>query len=177
MFYIFSIVISMVVAWMPLRHRRRQIIILMSMLIVLRRLWTGICYFTSYCCLHINLSDYDLPFCSSRFAQFFIKPLMSPDATMREIKAVDSGSIFLSHIFPPPFGRLFPWTFCIFLSESVYCYFNLTNLIFGFLHLNNKKFSCYLEDLCFKKYFSLSNSSSSLIFSEFSLINCVIVLV
>ncbi|GFY98228.1 insulinase (Peptidase family M16) family protein [Actinidia rufa] len=25
-----------------------------------------------------------------RFAQFFIKPLMSPDATMREIKAVDS---------------------------------------------------------------------------------------
>nr|GMD39795.1 insulin-degrading enzyme-like 1, peroxisomal [Ipomoea batatas] len=27
-----------------------------------------------------------------RFAQFFIKPLMSPDATMREIKAVDSGS-------------------------------------------------------------------------------------
>ena len=26
-----------------------------------------------------------------RFAQFFIKPLMSPDATMREIKAVDSG--------------------------------------------------------------------------------------
>ncbi|KAH9624687.1 hypothetical protein KSS87_001154 [Heliosperma pusillum] len=27
-----------------------------------------------------------------RFAQFFISPLMSPDATMREIKAVDSGS-------------------------------------------------------------------------------------
>lgn len=26
-----------------------------------------------------------------RFAQFFIKPLMSPDATTREIKAVDSG--------------------------------------------------------------------------------------
>ena len=26
-----------------------------------------------------------------RFAQFFIKPLMSPDATLREIKAVDSG--------------------------------------------------------------------------------------
>lgn len=28
---------------------------------------------------------------SSRFAQFFTKPLMSADATMREIKAVDSG--------------------------------------------------------------------------------------
>ncbi|TVU38355.1 hypothetical protein EJB05_11718 [Eragrostis curvula] len=27
-----------------------------------------------------------------RFAQFFIKPLMSPDATLREIKAVDSGN-------------------------------------------------------------------------------------
>lgn len=26
-----------------------------------------------------------------RFAQFFIKPLMSADATTREIKAVDSG--------------------------------------------------------------------------------------
>jgi len=26
-----------------------------------------------------------------RFAQFFITPLMSPDATLREIKAVDSG--------------------------------------------------------------------------------------
>jgi insulysin len=26
-----------------------------------------------------------------RFAQFFIKPLMSPDAVLREIKAVDSG--------------------------------------------------------------------------------------
>ncbi len=26
-----------------------------------------------------------------RFAQFFIGPLMSADATMREIKAVDSG--------------------------------------------------------------------------------------
>ena len=26
-----------------------------------------------------------------RFAQFFVKPLMSADATTREIKAVDSG--------------------------------------------------------------------------------------
>jgi insulysin len=26
-----------------------------------------------------------------RFAQFFIKPLMSQDAVLREIKAVDSG--------------------------------------------------------------------------------------
>jgi hypothetical protein len=31
-----------------------------------------------------------------RFAQFFIKPLMSPDATLREIKAVDSGKCYLS---------------------------------------------------------------------------------
>ncbi|KAG4125288.1 hypothetical protein ERO13_D10G086816v2 [Gossypium hirsutum] len=29
-----------------------------------------------------------------RFAQFFIKPLMSANATMREIKAVDSGTKF-----------------------------------------------------------------------------------
>lgn len=28
-----------------------------------------------------------------RFAQFFIKPLMSPDATMREIRAVNSGKL------------------------------------------------------------------------------------
>ncbi|GAY65837.1 hypothetical protein CUMW_244140, partial [Citrus unshiu] len=37
-----------------------------------------------------------------RFAQFFIKPLMSADATMREIKAVDS--VPLSFLFP----RLYP---------------------------------------------------------------------
>jgi hypothetical protein len=29
-----------------------------------------------------------------RFAQFFIKPLMSPDAVLREIKAVDSGTCY-----------------------------------------------------------------------------------
>jgi len=29
-----------------------------------------------------------------RFAQFFIKPLMSPDAVHREIKAVDSGMCY-----------------------------------------------------------------------------------
>jgi secreted Zn-dependent insulinase-like peptidase len=29
-----------------------------------------------------------------RFAQFFIKPLMSQDAVLREIKAVDSGKQF-----------------------------------------------------------------------------------
>lgn len=104
---------SMVVAWMLLRHPSRQIIILRSMPIVLRRHWTGICYFTSYCCLHIMLSDYDLPFCTSRFAQFFIKPLMSPDATMREIKAVDSGSICLHHI----------WIWWLFLHGTFFPYF------------------------------------------------------
>ena len=30
-----------------------------------------------------------------RFAQFFIKPLMSQDAVLREIKAVDSGEQLL----------------------------------------------------------------------------------
>ncbi len=30
-----------------------------------------------------------------RFAQFFIKPLMSQDAVLREIKAVDSGKFWL----------------------------------------------------------------------------------
>lgn len=40
----------------------------------------------------------------SRFAQFFIKPLMSADATTREIKAVDSG--------------LYPW----FLAYLLICY-------------------------------------------------------
>lgn len=32
--------------------------------------------------------------CNIRFAQFFIKPLMSADATTREIKAVDSGQLY-----------------------------------------------------------------------------------
>ena len=32
-----------------------------------------------------------------RFAQFFIKPLMSPDATLREIKAVDSGNMLFGN--------------------------------------------------------------------------------
>lgn len=35
-----------------------------------------------------------------RFAQFFIKPLMSVDATSREIKAVDSGQILLGDLNP-----------------------------------------------------------------------------
>ena len=106
-----------------------------------------------------NLVSLWFTFCSSRFAQFFIKPLMSPDATMREIKAVDSGSIFLSHISPPPFGRLFPWTFCIFLSKSCLLfkkYFNLASLISGFLHLNNKKFQLLSRRSVFQKIFYFS---------------------
>lgn len=51
-FMFFLLTYSMEVAWMPLRHLSRQIIILRSMLIVLRRLWTGIWYFTSSRCLH-----------------------------------------------------------------------------------------------------------------------------
>jgi secreted Zn-dependent insulinase-like peptidase len=33
-----------------------------------------------------------------RFAQFFIKPLMSQDAVLREIKAVDSGEQLLCSV-------------------------------------------------------------------------------
>lgn len=31
----------------------------------------------------------------TRFAQFFINPLMSADGTLRELKAVDSGNVVL----------------------------------------------------------------------------------
>ncbi|GJN32785.1 hypothetical protein PR202_gb21313 [Eleusine coracana subsp. coracana] len=47
----------------------------------------------SYCCCFLMFVTRRLQRISgniSRFAQFFIKPLMSPDATLREIKAVDS---------------------------------------------------------------------------------------
>ncbi|KAJ4904867.1 Insulinase (Peptidase family M16) family protein [Raphanus sativus] len=39
-----------------------------------------------------------------RFAQFFIKPLMSADATMREINAVDSGNMDTLHVRPEAKG-------------------------------------------------------------------------
>jgi secreted Zn-dependent insulinase-like peptidase len=63
---------------------------------VLKRLWTGRSYFsdihiyflvTKYYCSNCDL-EYGF---SSRFAQFLTKPLMSADATMREIKTIDSG--------------------------------------------------------------------------------------
>lgn len=37
--------------------------------------------------------------CLFRFAQFFIKPLMSSDATLREIKAVDSGKYEVVYVY------------------------------------------------------------------------------
>lgn len=59
------------------------------MQIVLKKLWTGM-DLTPY---YLWKSIYEMPYGVSlfRFAQFFVKPLMSPDATTREIKAVDSG--------------------------------------------------------------------------------------
>ncbi|KAG5555691.1 hypothetical protein RHGRI_006365 [Rhododendron griersonianum] len=39
-----------------------------------------------------------------RFAQFFIKPLMSPDATMREIRAVNSGNLDSLDVWPKERG-------------------------------------------------------------------------
>lgn len=72
-------------------------ITLMLTLTALKRLWTGrICFCFCDSCLS-SLNSQNLLACMSshgllfRFAQFFIKPLMSADATMREIKAVDSG--------------------------------------------------------------------------------------
>lgn len=88
---------SMGAAQMPLPVLRTPTIILTLMLIVLKRLWTGCCYYLYNFVVNFltkNLVNMILEYlCGllSRFAQFFIKPLMSADATMREIKAVDSG--------------------------------------------------------------------------------------
>lgn len=82
---------------MPLPVLRTPTIILTLMLIVLKRLWTGCCYYLYNFVVNFltkNLMNMILEYlCGllSRFAQFFIKPLMLADATMREIKAVDSG--------------------------------------------------------------------------------------
>ncbi|KAL0867024.1 hypothetical protein Bca101_046142 [Brassica carinata] len=50
----------------------------------------------------INTDSFDEAL--DRFAQFFIKPLMSADATMREINAVDSGNMDTLHIRPEAKG-------------------------------------------------------------------------
>ena len=93
---------SMEDAQMLLHLQRTQTTILMLILIVLKRLWTGRFCSSFLCCACVlsaptkcnpTMSFFWLLF---RFAQFFIKPLMSSDATTREIKAVDSGLFFFS---------------------------------------------------------------------------------
>lgn len=63
---------------------------------VLKKLWIGSKFglYDSFFGFAISLlrDDHIFLHCSPyRFSQFFTKPLMSSDATLREIKAVDSG--------------------------------------------------------------------------------------
>lgn len=57
-----------------------------------------------------------------RFAQFFINPLMSADATMREIKAVDSGQRLCSDIL---FYFIFYTQVVILITVNFYCVFGV----------------------------------------------------
>lgn len=95
MWFIF-LVHSMEEEQMLIHHLSTPTIILTLMLMPLKRLWTGWCCFSFYWLLFSSLQFSKLNIvlmCGLlfRFAQFFINPLMSADATMREIKAVDSG--------------------------------------------------------------------------------------
>lgn len=85
---------------MLLHLRSTPTITLMLILTALTRLWIGRLFsvsVTPFCSLSNSVDLYVFKYSCGllyRFAQFFIKPLMSSDATTREIKAVDSGYHF-----------------------------------------------------------------------------------
>jgi hypothetical protein len=86
-----SVMHSMEEEQMLLQRLNTPTIILTLIPTVLKRPWTGRFCFSFYRLLFSSLIPVLLYGLFSRFAQFFIKPLMSADATTREIKAVDSG--------------------------------------------------------------------------------------
>ena len=112
---------------MLLRLLSTQTSILMSVLTALKRLWIGkICIQFFIISTASQLSHF--PFCFwIRFAQFFIRPLMSPDATIREIKAVDSGNCYCC--------SLYDYALCVLLI-SADC---ILIIFFGFFNPENQK--------------------------------------
>lgn len=86
-------------------------------------------------CVNLTLAvswtrTYYACFLVCRFAQFFICPLLSPEATSREIHAVDSGIEFCFLLFEEPFSS--PLCSSVFQHfKSFYCYVTLFLLIYG----------------------------------------------